>query len=180
MRNIAVVTGSPRIGGNSDLLAEAFIEGAESAGCKVHRIDAGRADIGGCLGCEYCFAHEGVCCQKDDMQDFYPILRECDTLVYATPVYCFAWTAQIKAFMDRMFCGLVKPFGIKDVGLLVCFEDKDPTIVQPLLDTFRISAKYTNQNVIGEVCVNNVYQKGAIAGNPGLEEARALGASLGA
>ena len=42
---VLVVTGSPRVGGNSDTLAEAFIEGAKSAGCEVRRIDAGRAKI---------------------------------------------------------------------------------------------------------------------------------------
>ena len=50
---VLVVTGSPRVGGNSDTLAEAFIEGAKSAGCEVRRIDAGRAKIAGCLGCNY-------------------------------------------------------------------------------------------------------------------------------
>ena len=44
---VLVVTGSPRVGGNSDTLAEAFIEGAKSAGCEVRRIDAGRAKIRG-------------------------------------------------------------------------------------------------------------------------------------
>ena len=115
---VLVVTGSPRVGGNSDTLAEAFIEGAKSAGCEVRRIDAGRAKIAGCLGCNYCFSHEGVCVQQDDMQQFYPDLHWADVLVYATPLYCFTYPAQLKAFQDRMFCGIAKSFNIPRVGLL--------------------------------------------------------------
>ena len=161
------------------MLAAAFIEGAQAAGCEVVRMDAGRAHIGGCLGCEYCFSHEGACCQDDDMQEFYPRLRECDAIVYVTPIYTFSWPAQIKAFIDRMFCGVGKPFGIKQAALLTCYEDKDATIARHLVDTYRAATAYCGWENLGEVCVNGVYEKGAIAGNPGLDEARALGASLG-
>lgn len=176
---IAVVTGSPRVKGNSSLLAAAFIEGAQEAGCEVVRMDAGRASIAGCLGCEYCFSHEGACCQDDDMQEFYPLLRECDTIVYVTPIYTFSWSAQIKAFIDRMFCGIAKPFGIKQAALLTCYEDKDASIAQHLVNTYRAATAYCKWENLGEVCVNGVYEKGAIAGNPGLDKARELGASLG-
>ena len=175
---VLVVTGSPRVGGNSDTLAEAFIEGAKSAGCEVRRIDAGRAKIAGCLGCNYCFSHEGACVQQDDMQQFYPDLHWADVLVYATPLYCFTYPAQLKAFQDRMFCGIAKSFNIPRVGLLLCLEDKDITAADSLLDTYKRSNAYTHQESIGEVVVNAVFEKGAIAGNPGLEKARELGASL--
>ena len=125
-RNIAVVVGSPRRGGNTWMLAEAFVRGAEEAGHHVEVLDAGRAQIAGCLGCEYCFSHAGICCQKDDMTPFYGVLRRSDTIVYATPVYCFTFSAQMKAFMDRMFCGLADPFGITSCCLLTVFEDDVP------------------------------------------------------
>lgn len=179
-RKIAVVIGSPRKGGNTWMLAESFIKGAEEAGHEVHIIDVGRADIKGCLGCEYCFTHAGICCQKDDMTQYYPVLRECDTIVYASPVYCFSWTAQIKAFQDRMFCGLADPFGITSCALLTVFEDKDESIVKPLIDTYRISAAYTHFKNEGEVFVSGTYEKGAIEGNPKLEDAYELGRSLSA
>ncbi|MGI6217573.1 MAG: flavodoxin family protein [Coriobacteriales bacterium] len=176
--NVLVVTCSPRVGGNSDMLAESFIEGAKSAGHEVRRIDAGRSKIAPCRACEYCFAHEGQCCQQDDMQGYYDDLRWADVLVYATPMYYYSFPAQTKLFMDRMFCGVVKPFGISKTALLVCFEDKDKSTVDGLLECFRISANYCKQEIVGEVVVNNVYEKGAIAGNPGLEEARKLGEQL--
>ena len=179
-RNIAVVIGSPRKGGNTWMLAEEFIRGAEEAGHHVEVIDAGSANIAGCIGCEYCFSHEGECFRKDDMTPFYDVLHRSDTIVYTTPVYCFSFTAQIKAFMDRMFCGIAKPFGITSCCLLTVFEDKDETIVQPLIDTYRVSAVYSHMKDEGIVFVPATYEKGAIAGNPKLQEAYELGRRLSA
>ena len=178
MKKVLVVTGSPRRGGNSDLLAEAFIEGAQSAGCEVHRFDAGRAKIAGCLGCEYCFAHEGECCQKDDMELVKPLLYEVDVLVFATPVYWYSWTAQIKAFIDRMFCCVGKPFSFKTTALLACYEDKVETPVECLAVSYREIAKYAGWESLGEVLVGQVYKKGEVEQTDALERARALGASL--
>ena len=178
MEDILVVTGSPRVNGNTSMLADAFIEGAESAGNAVTRVDVGRAKIAGCLGCNYCFSHEGECCQEDDMQELYPLLRRCDTLVYATPIYCFTFSAQIKAFMDRMFCGIAMPFSVKSTVLLTVFEDKDHSISKHIIDTYRALTAYSGMEDKGVVAVGSVFEKGALAGNPGLEEARRLGAGL--
>ena len=176
--NILVVTGSPRVGGNSDTLADYFTKGAVEAGNEVRRIDAGRARISGCIACEYCFSHEGECAIKDDMQDFYADLHWADALVYAFPLYYYTYPAQIKAFMDRMFCGIAKPFGIRKTALLLCFEDKDITTADGLVQSYRIASDYCKQEILGEVIVNGVYEKGAIEGNTGLQQAYELGASL--
>lgn len=178
MADILVVTGSPRVGGNTSMLADAFIGGAQAAGNEVTRFDAGLADIKGCLGCNYCFAHDGMCCQEDDMQHAYPLLRRCDTLAYVTPIYYFTFSAQIKAFMDRMFCGIAKPFSVKSTVLLTAFEDKDRSISKHMIETYRALTAYSGMEDKGVVAVGSVFEKGAIARNPGLVEARELGASL--
>lgn len=177
-KNILVVHGSPRMGGNSAQLAQAFIEGAEGAGNTVRLIEVGHASINGCKACEYCFSHEGECVQKDQMQDFYPELHWADIVVFAIPMYFYSYPAQIKAFQDRMFCSIGKSFGIKGMALLLTYEDKDPSTAQPLIDSFKVCVNYCKQEVVGVVAVGSVYEKGAIAGNPGLDEARALGASI--
>ncbi len=177
-KNILIVHGSPRTGGNSDMLADAFERGAKEAGHTVVRVDAGRANISGCKACEYCFKHDGECVQKDDMQEFYPLLHDADMLVVATPMYYYNFPAQLRAFQDRMFCGIANPFGIKETALLLCFEDKDASTADPAIRSFEVAAEYCKQQVVGEVIVNNVYEKGAIAGNPGLEEAYNLGRGL--
>ncbi len=177
-KKILVVHTSPRKGGNSQMLADAFIEGAESAGNEVKLINVGNANIKGCLGCEYCFKNEGKCCQQDEMQEYYPLLEWCDVIVYATPMYNYSFPAQMAAFRDRMFCGIAKPFGIPQTALLLCFEDKDITTADHTLGCFDVCAAYCKQEVIGKVVVNNVFAKGAIEGNKGLDEARQLGASI--
>ena len=100
-KKIAVVHCSPRADGNSSMLADEFIRGAEEAGNRVVRMDAGRADIHGCKACEHCLSHEGSCVQQDDMQAFYPDLRDADILVFATPMYFYNLPAQMRAFEDR-------------------------------------------------------------------------------
>lgn len=177
-KKIVVVHTSPRSGGNSSMLADEFIRGAEEAGNEVTRMEVGRADIHGCMACEYCIAHDGACVQQDDMQQFYPALREADVLVYATPMYFYNLPAQMRAFEDRTFCQIGKPFNVKQTALLLCFEDKDATTADAAIGTFRQCASYCKREVLGEVVVNNVYEKGAIAGNPGLEEAYQLGRSI--
>ncbi len=177
-KKILVVHASPRRQGNSSMLADAFIEGAQSAGHEVKRIDVGRAKINGCLACEYCFTHDGTCCQQDDMQMHYPLLREADVLVFATPMYYYNYPSQLRAFQDRMFCGIAKPFGIPEIGLLLCFEDEDAATAEPLVASYKVCAAYCKQKSIGEVIVPNVYEAGAIADNPGLREAYDLGASI--
>lgn len=178
MAKIAVVHASPRKGGNSSMLADEFIRGAIEAGNDVVRMDVGNANIGGCKACEYCISHDGECIQKDDMQKFYPDLREADILVYATPMYFYNFPAQMRAFEDRTFCQIGKPFNIKQTALLLCFEDADITTADPAIGTFRQCSSYCKREVIGEVVVNSVYEKGAIEGNPGLEKAYELGRSI--
>lgn len=177
-KNVLVVHASPRLKGNSHLLAEEFMRGASEAGCEVKRISVGRAKIGGCLACEYCFKNEGACCQQDDMQEFYPLLHWADTVVFATPMYYYNFPAQLRAFQDRMFCGIAKPFNIGQVGLLFCFEDSDVTKCHPAVDTLKVATEYCKQEYIGHVIVPNVYEAGAIEGNEGLKEAYEFGLAL--
>ena len=176
---ILVVTGSPRVGGNSDIFADAFIEGALSAGNEVRRIDAGRANIAGCKGCEYCLKHAGECVQKDDMQDFYGNLCWAELTVYAFPMYFYTYPAQIKAFIDRQFCAAGgKPINFNKVALLLAFEDVNVSRADGLIKSFEIAMDYVHAEILKIIVQNGVYEKGAIIGKPGLDEARAFGASL--
>ena len=67
--NIVVLSGSPRKGANTDTMVETFAETAHEAGHTVEVIRVASKKIAGCLGCQYCFTHEGACVQKDDMAD---------------------------------------------------------------------------------------------------------------
>ena len=178
-KNVLIVHASPRLNGNSNMLSIEFERGAKEAGNEVKRIDVGRARIAGCIACEYCFKNDGQCCQQDDMQGFYPLLRWADVIVFATPMYYYNFPAQLRAFQDRMFCGVAKPFGIPQIGLLLCFEDDNVERCKPVVDTLKVCAEYCKQEFIGQVIVPSVYEAGAIAGNPALDEAYEFGKSIG-
>ena len=95
--NIVVLSGSPRKGANTDTMVEAFAETAREAGHTVEVVRVASKKIAGCLGCQYCFAHEGTCVQKDDMADVIESLKGADMVVFASPIYWFDITAQEKA-----------------------------------------------------------------------------------
>jgi multimeric flavodoxin WrbA len=115
---IAVFNGSPR-NENTAAMIEAFREGAQTAGHEVEVYHVGKMKINGCLACEYCHGKgEGKCIQKDDLEKIMPAYLECDMIVYASPIYYFAPTAQIEAAWQRVYC-IGKPAKAAKAALLL-------------------------------------------------------------
>jgi len=100
---IVIITGSPHKNGASALLVEQFMEGAKEAGHDVFRFDAAFANVHPCLGCDKCGMGQHPCVQKDDMRKLYPQLYAADVVVFATPLYYFGMSAQIKTVIDRFY-----------------------------------------------------------------------------
>lgn len=104
MAKIVIVKGSPRRFGNSAILAEQVAAGAKAAGATVEGFYLHGMDIQPCDACDSC---QGVgdidCIIEDDMQTLYPKLRAADAVVYASPIYWFTVSAQMKLFMDRCY-----------------------------------------------------------------------------
>ena len=180
MAKILIVHGSPRKGGNSQIMADAFAEGARESGNEIRQINVGNAKINGCIACEYCFTHGGECAQKDDMTPLYEDMEWADVVVYAFPLYFYSYPAQIKAFMDRQFCAAGGRKGImgKKVAMLMPFEDKDIHTADGLVQSFKTCMDYCKQEILGIVLCNNTYDKGAAEGKPELDKCRELGASI--
>ena len=101
--NILVVTGSPRKGGNTEILADAFAQAAKESGHEVAVRKLSRLKVGPCLACEYCFTHGGVCMQDDAMNEILQDVHKADMLVLASPIYWFDISAQMKCFIDRLY-----------------------------------------------------------------------------
>ena len=115
---IAVFNGSPR-NENTAAMIDAFREGAQTAGHEVEVYHVGKMKINGCLACEYCHGKgEGKCIQKDDLERIMPAYLECDMIVYASPIYYFAPTAQIEAAWQRVYC-IGKPAKAAKAALLL-------------------------------------------------------------
>ena len=122
---IATLNGSPRIG-NTAAMVNAFAEGAKEAGHEVDILHVGKMKIGGCLACEYCHSKgEGKCVQKDDMEKVMPAYKEADMIVYASPIYYFAMTAQLSAAIQRMYA-IGKPAKATKTALLLSSASPNP------------------------------------------------------
>ncbi|MBP5274991.1 MAG: flavodoxin family protein [Abditibacteriota bacterium] len=116
---VLILNGSPRQKGNTAAMCAAFKEGAEAAGHSVEIMNVGRMDIKGCRACEYCHGKgNGECALKDDMQKIYPLLREAEFVVLASPVYYFAPSAQLQAAVQR-FYALMRPEKVRRMALLL-------------------------------------------------------------
>lgn len=99
-KKILILSGSPRKGGNSDILCEEFTKGAKESGNNVEKIYLDDLKIAFCKACYAC-RNTGKCFQKDDMEEVLNKMVEADVIVLATPVYFYAMDAQMKVLIDR-------------------------------------------------------------------------------
>jgi len=129
-RNILILNGSPRKEGNTAVLAEHLAKGAQTAGARVQTRYLHGMDINPCTACEGCHAEGSTGCVIDDqMREIYDGLREADAVVFATPVYWFSVTAQIKTVIDRIYAVGVGDGNVlkgKEVAVLMPYADADP------------------------------------------------------
>ena len=121
---IVILAGSPNRKGSSNLLADCFRQGAEEAGHTVEIIDAAHADIHPCTGCIHC-GYEGPCAQKDGMERIRPAILGADMLVFATPLYYYGMSAQLKTLIDRFcaFNGSIQRSHMKSALLAAAWND---------------------------------------------------------
>ncbi len=98
--NVLGIYGSPRKGGNSDLLLDRALEGARSAGVETISICARDLKISGCDSCGAC-EKTGECVIPDDMQSVYPLFRDAHVILLSSPMYFYGFPAQAKALIDR-------------------------------------------------------------------------------
>lgn len=101
MKVIGIV-GSPRKGGNTEILIEKVLSGAKEAGAEVEIFKLNELNIRPCQGCNFC-QQNGKCKQQDDMQMIYEALYLCDAVVIGSPIYMSYVTAQTKLFLDRLY-----------------------------------------------------------------------------
>ena len=100
--NVLVLQGSPNTNGSTALLAREFSRGVRESGHTVEIVDVARLDIAPCMGCVAC-GYEGPCVQSDGMDALRGKLLAADMVVFATPLYYYGMSAQLKAVVDR-FC----------------------------------------------------------------------------
>ncbi len=95
--------GSPRVKGNTQLLLEEAMRGASEQGAQITFFELNSMKIRGCQDCGGC-AKSGVCVKKDDMEQIYPVIRQCSRFILASPIFFVGVSAQAKAMIDRCQC----------------------------------------------------------------------------
>lgn len=179
-KNILVLTGSPRKGGNTDLLVEAFKEGALEAGHEVTRFDTAGSGIKGCIACNTCFSTGQACTIDENFNVLAPFIEAADVLVLAAPLYWFTFPAQIKAAIDKLYAFLVgkRKLKIKECVLLACAGDNKIQSFDGLIRSYALIAEYSKWTDKGRITVPGVYEKGDIKRTNALEKARQLAMNL--
>ena len=170
------IAGSPRRGGNTDILLAEVMKGAASRGAEVKTIILSRLKIAPCQHCDGCL-ETGRCKVKDDMQMVYDELVRADRIVLASPVHFMGVTAQTKAMIDRCQALWVRkyklklpPLGDRQVerkGLFISVGGtKQANLFEPALATVKSLFKVLDIAYAGELLFSGVDEKGAITKNP--------------
>ena len=175
--NILILSGSPRKGGNTELLAEAFAKGA-GMHHHVEIVSVRDYKVNPCLGCNACFKTDGICAQKDDMAVIYEKVSQADMLVIASPVYFYGISAQLKAIIDRFHNPIRDSFPIKKMALLLVGAATLPGLFDAILTEYNLCLNFFNIEDAGKVLVRGVKDKGVIKGTSFLDDAYQLGTSI--
>jgi len=168
--------GSPRRGGNTDILLEEALKGAEREGAEIDRIYLSELEITPCTECHGC-DETGSCVILDDMQKVYPKLLEADIIILASPIFFYGVTAWAKALIDRSQALWAKRYLVKDPSMEKggkrrkgFFISVGATKGQKVFEGAILTAKYffdaLNTAYGGELVYRGVDGKGEILKHP--------------
>lgn len=180
-KKIVILNGSPRKNGNTSELVKAFTEGAESAGNTVTEFFLDKMNINGCKGCFGGHSNkECPCVQQDDMNEIYPVVKECDVIVLATPLYYWNMSGQIRTAIDRLFAleegdGNLLRGNSRACALLMAAEGHGFDNVLLYYEHLMEHLRWKN---LGHVLAGGNGDVGDINGKPEIQKAYELGASI--
>lgn len=182
-KNILVINASPRANGNTEALADAMITGAERAGHSVQKANIRTMNIKPCIGCYQCAAGKGdPCVQKDDMKEIYTRLEQADVVVFASPLYWWQVTAQMKTVIDRIFAvAAANQMQIpkKDVALIIAAEDAREENFAQIIPYYQTClSKNLGWTDRGMILAGGVNMPGDVENTPYIKQAEELGASF--
>ena len=177
-KKVLILSGSPRKGGNSDLLCDEFARGAKESGNDVEKIRVSEKKIGYCSGCYYCQKSGGVCAKKDDMTEILQKIIDADVLVLSSPVYFYSIDAQLKALIDRTVARWTEVKN-KEFYYIMTSADGEKSAQETTLACFRGYADCVEgAKEMGVIYGLGVYEPGEIKDRPIMKEAYEMGLSV--
>lgn len=127
---VLIVSASLRAGSNSEILAEECARGARDAGCETELISLKGKQIRFCIGCLSC-QNTGSCVLKDDVPEIMEKVKNADVLVFATPIYYYEMSGQLKTLLDRLNPLYGSDYAFRDVYLIAAAaEDGQDTFAK--------------------------------------------------
>ena len=174
-KKVLIISSSPRKGGNSETLAAAFAKGAREAGNQVETVSLREKQVGFCKGCLACLKL-GHCVIQDDAVEIAVKMHDADVLVFATPVYYYSVSGQLKTMLDRANPLYDTDYAFTQAYLLATAAENAPETfegtekaVQGWVDCF------PRCTLAGTVFAGGVNDVGEIAGHVALEQAYQMG-----
>ncbi|MCD6567343.1 MAG: flavodoxin family protein [Dehalococcoidia bacterium] len=193
MKKVLGIGGSPRKGGNSDILLKRLLKGARDESVAAREIQLRDYQFQACIGCERCRKDKRCIGLQDGMQLIYPEIREASGLVLVSPIYNYNMTALMKSFIDRLYCfynfGDERPGqwssqlanqGRKAIIAVVGEQaTREAAGMDLTLEAMRRPVKALGYEVIDELPVLGIFHKGKVKEYPQvLEQAESLGIRL--
>lgn len=177
-KKVLILSGSPRKGGNSDILCEEFVRGAVDSGNEAELIRVAEKKVAPCSACYWCRENGGKCVHKDDMAEILQKMIDADVLVLASPVYFYSIDAQLKAVIDRTVARWLEVKN-KEMYYIVTMADEELASADTTLACFRGYADcVTGAKEMGVLIGSGVYQKGEIKNTEMLKKAYEMGKGI--
>ena len=178
MKQVLIISASPRRNGNSDILCDQFAQGAKECGHHVEKVFLAEKKIGYCRGCGVCNTTH-TCVQKDDMAEILDKMVKADVIVLATPVYFYTMDGQLKTFIDRTVPRYTEITN-KDFYFILTAADTEKANLARIMEEFR---GFTEDCLIGAREAGIIYgvgarEKGEIKRTPAYEEAYEMGKNI--
>ena len=177
-KKVLILSGSPRKGGNSDLLCDEFMRGAVESGNEVEKIRVSEKKIGYCSACYFCRDHGVACAINDDMAEVLQKMIDADVIVLSSPVYFYSIDAQLKALIDRMVARWTEVKN-KEFYYIVTCADNERESQKRTIECFRGYADCVEgAKEMGIIYGIGVYEKGEIKNSPAFAEAYETGKTI--
>lgn len=179
MKNVLVISTSPRKGGNSESLALEFAKGAEEAGNKVETVFFREKNIGFCKGCLAC-TKTNRCVIKDDAAELVEKMLAADVIAFATPIYYYEMSGQMKTLLDRGNPMYSADYAFRDIYLLSAAAEEVENVPKRAVSGLEGWIEcFPKAHLAGTVFAGGVNAVGDIKGHSALKEAYEMGKAIG-
>ena len=159
------IVGSPRRGGNTEIVVDEVLAGAEEAGASTEKVILSELDILPCEACDLC-AEDGECVLQDDMSALLEQMWRCQVWVLGTPVYWWGPSAQFKTFLDRWYSARQIKFQGRRAILAIPLGDTDTSTARHAVGMLADALAYLKMDLAATVLAPGVLDPGEVRRTP--------------